>query len=175
MADNLKHLPEKTPTILQLLEFFPNFQLEEQRELCRYLKLGGQEMKMVERVASIRNDLESPFEPQRWCHRYAHPQFNSELEVVLARLPKERKQEFRKFHQEKRALYSPHIEQIASKKTFVKSSTLQALGIFPGKEMGLLLKEAERIALMHYLVEEDQLLELLKNTALWRTIKENQK
>src|ERR1700733_14114467 len=53
-TDILAHFPEKTMTILQILELFPSFTVEEQLELCRYLKLGGGEMRAVERVDAIR-------------------------------------------------------------------------------------------------------------------------
>ncbi len=48
------------------------------------------------------------------------------------------------------------------------ASMLQENGILPGKTMGLLLREAERLAIIHDLTHTGPLLELLKKTAWFK-------
>jgi hypothetical protein len=51
----------------------------------------------------------------------------------------------------------------------VKSADLIAVGIQPGKKMGLLLKEAERIAINEQLEDKEMILQRLRNLHKWNS------
>lgn len=59
------------------------------------------------------------------------------------------------------------IERIHKHDPIVKSDDLIKQGIKPGVAMGLLLKEADRIAINEQLHEPGPILERLKSTPLW--------
>ena len=61
----------------------------------------------------------------------------------------------------------PHIQRIESKKPIVTAAELQRHGIVPGKTMGILIKEAERIAIAHDLHEPIAVIEILKKSTHW--------
>jgi poly(A) polymerase len=99
-----------------------------------------------------------------WVHFYATKQSGLCLEIIAAR---QKNPSLLRFHQEQRERLAAHIERIQSGHPLVTSHHLKELGIAPGKLMGQLLKEAERIAIHHNLSDPDEVLRRLKLHSLW--------
>ncbi len=167
------HFPKTCNTILYLMELFPEVSLEEQLNICRYLKTSAREMALVEYMFHFRKKTNQEMlrlngiDFAEWGYLYAHPQASMCLEVISARLPPEIRPSFLGAHKERKEYLSPHIGRIVNKKPLVSASLLQQEGILPGKNMGMLLKEAEKIAINYNLHDPRLVIEQLKQSPLW--------
>jgi poly(A) polymerase len=61
----------------------------------------------------------------------------------------------------------PHSRRIAEKKPLVSGKMLQNMNIQPGKKMGLLLEEAEYLAITHDLHDAEPVIDILKKSPNW--------
>ena len=98
---------------------------------------------------------------------YSHPFSQICLESIASRYNEIERQAFLKTHSERKTHLMPHIERTHSGKSAVSASTLKSLGVMQGKEMGALLKEAERIAIFSNLHDEESILKILQSGPLW--------
>lgn len=155
--------PAHTPLIAYLLELFPTHSLEQHLALCDFFKTSKEERKLVEFFAKARQ-AHSKVE---WTHIYAHPQHTLFLNIQEAKLLPSEKKAFHEEHRQRKKDLSLHIKRIEEKKPLVTATHLQERGILPGRQMGLLLKEAEDLAITHNLTTADAVLEHLKNSPLW--------
>ncbi len=168
-----KHFPDDVPTILYLLELFPEMSLEELLELCQYLKISVQDSKWIEFALKAKNLLiqedVSPHEIHQleWARFYADKLFQVGFDVLSVRYPEEKREMIIERHEQRRERLTPHIQRLVERKPLVTAAILQTYGVKPGKQMGLLLKEAERIAVQHDLHDPDIVVALLKETSLW--------
>lgn len=160
--------PKKCPTILYLMELFPGLPVEDKLDLCRYLKISGKEANLVEFEGRLENMIKSGSGiTADWAYCYADPRFQMCLEVIASRLPEPDRSRLLEFHKERKEALLPHVERIETKKPLVTAAILQAQGILPGKVMGNLLKEAERIAIAADLHDAKTVVEHLKQSHLW--------
>ena len=102
-----------------------------------------------------------------WAHFYADPQSYICLQIFGNGLPSKDRNEFFDFHQKKQHLLKKVIERIQTKQPLVTSSSLKAAGIAPGKQMGLLLQEAERLSINQQMEDPQEIIFQLKKTPLW--------
>jgi poly(A) polymerase len=166
------HYPKECPTILYLLELFPDISLEAALDLCLYLRTSTTDAKLVEVFLKgkqlIQKEQEGGIvESIDWAYFYANPYSQLCLDVIAARFPNEQRESFIQQHQQQRQHLSLHVERIAKKKPLVSAAMLQENGIPTGKIMGELLKEAERLSILYDLKEPEKALSLLKKTHLW--------
>jgi poly(A) polymerase len=169
----LKFYPKNPPTIAELLELFPGYALDDLISLCDYLKLSKQEREYVAYFHRIKGMLEMPEEWQKnlekmeWVHLYAHPQAALTLDMIVARFSDDKRSRILSDHTQQRLVLSNFIERIIEQNPVVRSEHLKALGVLPGKKMGLLLREAERIACNIGSENSDEVIAHLKNSPLW--------
>lgn len=169
----LVFFPKATPTIAELLELFPDRDLTQLHELCDYLKLSYREREIVESLHHANQMLAMPQEWQdklekvEWAHFYADPFAEMSLGVIGARLPSEQRQHFLRQHEQRRQSLNEAIERIRSHRPLVRADHLLKEGVSPGKKMGQLLKEAERISVNQELSDPQKIIHLLKNSDLW--------
>ena len=167
-----KNFPAGAETILYLMQLFPKASIRETKELCRYLHTSNADSHVAEFLASMRQCVESEHELElvdlhTWTHLYANPAAERCLLVIAANMPTAQREEFLvKQHARMTGLKS-HIDRIVKKKPLISAAILQAQGVNPGKTMGTLMKEAERLAIMNDINDVDQLLTLLKSTHAW--------
>jgi poly(A) polymerase len=112
----------------------------------------------------LRLNSEDLFE---WGHIYAHPKAYTCLQVIAARLTPEIRQTLLEKHKNRKEFLGPHIERITLKKPLVNAAILLQHGVQPGKHMGKLLKEAERMAINYNLHEPEKIIEKLKQMPIW--------
>lgn len=105
-----------------------------------------------------------------WAYLYSHPQAELCLKVIAARLTPEEREIFLQKHARRRASMAKHIERIVAKKPLLDANRLIAQGVAPGKEMGKLLKEGERLAIENNLENPEEVLSYLQKTSIWRSI-----
>lgn len=172
MISSFKNFPKNTPTILYLLELFPRITAPEVKELCRYLKTSSAELHLAEFLVLLRQSLENEHSLElvdlsTWAHLYAHPAVKECLEVVAAKMSPEQRRDFLLKHDRRMDLLKKHVERIVNKTPLVNAGVLQQLGIVPGKLMGTLIKEAERLAILNDLNDSDEVMRMLKTTHVW--------
>lgn len=169
----LTHFPQNTPTIIKLMELFPDTSLQEQIELCNMLRVSGQDIRLLEYVDGLRKTIALNGSTDRvaFTQAFAHPQSQVCVEAVAARYPSDQRQSILQVCSEQREKLFPHIERAQQKKLLVTAPMLLEEGIAPGKEMGLLLKEAEKLAITQDLHLPQEIIALLKKSPLWRSVK----
>jgi poly(A) polymerase len=165
--------PRDAPVILYLMELFPNMSLDELLDLCQYLKISVYEGKMIEfayhgkQLLLQEQDRPHAISDIDWANFYAHKFFSVYFNVAATKYPEEQRGKVIQRHQERIEKLSPHIERIAKKQPLVTGSFLQQHGVMPGKVMGILLKEAERLAITQDIHDPNVIVSLLKETTLW--------
>lgn len=156
------YFPKHTPTLAFLLELFPEYHLQQKLDLWTYLKLSNKEKKLIEFFDLGKNLLNMPdTERWDWAHFYAHPQSELFLEIQAAKILPPKRSLFIQEHQNRKNQLRKHIERIYLKRPLVSSKHLMKNGIKPGKEMGEILKKAERIAINEDLQLPDDVLKRL--------------
>ena len=104
-----------------------------------------------------------------WVHLYAAPHAHTCLHLIASPLPKKQKADFINKHQRRKQNFWKHVQRVIEKKPLVSAGKLLELGIPEGKKVGVLLKEAERMAIIENIDDEVVLLEKLKSTPLWQS------
>lgn len=170
--DIYHHFPSEAPTILNIMELFPSQTNEEKEEICRRLRISKQEIELVAFVDSIREKLEKniTMEDVEWAHLYAHRDAEVCLRVIAARMEQHKRDQFLQGHASKRIALEPYIERIQQKKPLVTAALLKSEGIVTGKQMGALLKEAERFSVNHNCQDPQHIVKQLRKSPLWMNL-----
>lgn len=175
-VEPFKRFPEKTPVIAYVLELFPDLSLEKQLAICEYLKLSRMEktftlfFRHAKKLLSMPKDWFDQIGLVEWAHFYADSQSHICLQIFEANLGSKERAEFFYFHQQKQQLLKKAIERIQKKQPLVTSALLKTAGITPGKQMGLLLQEAEKISINQQIEDPKEVMSQLKKTPLWKTL-----
>ncbi len=160
--------PKEIPTILFVMELFPDEALERLLDLCLYLKISTRNARLVEFAYESRKLLVRKGVAQaEWTHFYAHPQAQYCLDIAAAHYKGEEHMQFLKEHGERMELLHPHSQRVVEGKPLVPGRLLKELGVPPGKIMGGLMKEAEYLAITHDIHTPEEVLELLKKSPNW--------
>lgn len=169
----IERFPQGAPPIAQLLELFPNSSLEDLLNLCDYLKLSRADKEFVEfyhralHLLSFPDRWKEKLEPVEWAYFYANPHSEVVLRIVAARFSRSDSEKFIEDHTKQRQLLKQPILRIQTQNPLVRADHLAAEGIKPGKTMGLLLKEAERISVNQGIENQQTIIEILKKSSLW--------
>jgi len=159
-------IPKEVPAIAFLLQLFPEITEDEIQGLCRYLRTSNRDQRFALFLHKLRH-LECP-DTHAWSHIYAHPDSDLCIKILAAHEPdEEARTQFLYEHAHRRSGLAPHIRRIVEKAPVVTSNDLKHEGVRPGKLMGELLKEAERIAILHECHEKDEVIAKLKQTQIW--------
>lgn len=142
----LAPLPERCPLIIYLIELLPTKGVE----LCHYLKTSKREIKLLEYFKQEPKNL------VEWAYHYAHPDVTLWLKVRLSKFPEEHFE-----HEQRQHRLKQHVTRIKNKTPLISASLLQKHGIKPGKEMGKLLQEAEKIAISDDINDQNEILKRL--------------
>lgn len=164
-VSSFPHFPNECPTILYLMELFSEATLEQQLELCQYLKISNKNIRLVEFAFRARHMTEC--KDVEWARFYAHSQARLCVDVIAARYSPEERKSLLQEHRQRKMDLRPHIDRIVAKTPLVTSADLLGLGITPGKKMGELLQEAENIAVNRNLNTTDDVITLLKQSPIW--------
>lgn len=170
---SFKWFPKGTEAILYVMELFPRATMAETKELCRYLHTSNAEAALAELLVFMRQCIESEHTLEvvdvcQWTHLYVHSASGICIEVIAAKMPPKEREDFLETHGQRRKSLQKHIERIVAKKPLITAAVLQAEGIQPGKFMGILLKEAERLAIWHDLHDVNEVMGWLKQSHAWQ-------
>lgn len=171
-VSSFAHFPKDCPTILYIIELFPDETLDQLLDLCAYLKISSHDARLVEYACKaktlLRDEMES--DRTRWVHFYAHPLSQVVLEAFAAHMTQKERDDFLERSRDRQEGLRHHIHRISKKKPLVTAQDLINLGIKPGKIMGALLKEAEQIAINYDLNDVEQVVDILKTATHWPSI-----
>jgi poly(A) polymerase len=161
------YFPLNTPLIVYLLELFENPALEERLVLCQYLKAKVSDQKCAEFFyhSSLLFQLPAP-SPLEWARFYAHDSSPLFLQIQGAKQAPGTKEAFFSEHEKRAHHLEIHIKRLQERKPLITAQLLEKEGIKPGKAMGELLKEGEKIVVNENLDQNEALLRL-KASPLW--------
>jgi poly(A) polymerase len=164
LLEEIKYYPKEAPVIASLLPLFPQFTLNEQLDLCKKLKLPNGDLQFVTFFSHLKKLIQQKENVERydWAYAYANPLADLCLNILLGKQPA-----LMKNHTKRKEELKDAISRIEQKNPLVKSSDLIQEGILPGKNMGLLLKEAEKIAINEQINDPNAVLSRLKSSSLW--------
>ncbi|GAB4230107.1 MAG: CCA tRNA nucleotidyltransferase [Chlamydiales bacterium] len=167
-VSSFSYFPEQTPTIAYLMELFPENPLNDMLALCRYLKASNEEMRFAQQLMQARAlVVDEETDDFTWSQLYAHPSGRKCLDIIAARYSEKQRSLFLQTHQRRSEKLEDHIHRIRHRTPLVTSALLKKEGIPPGKKMGRLLQEAERIAINQHIEDVDTILKLLKQSPHW--------
>jgi poly(A) polymerase len=170
---HIERFPKGSPTIAELLELFPDHSLKTLQELSDYLKLSREDRELLEFLYHAKNLLNMPkkwrekLEPIEWAYFYANQHCEISLKIIAARFDPKEAEAFLEEHVRHRQLLEQAILRIQSKTSIVRAEHLLAEGIKPGKQMGELLREAERISVNQGIEERAKIIAILKKSPLF--------
>jgi poly(A) polymerase len=166
----LEHYPRDTDPFLFLLALFPGINRPDAEELCRYLKVSNAEISLtafyLELIARSDKDTDV-YDKVWWAHAYAHKSCDMCLKVVAAHMPAGEMEPFLQRHRRRALALDASIQRILERKPVVTAAHLVKEGIVPGKSMGMLLSEAERIAILSGRDNPEEIIDKLKQSPQW--------
>lgn len=163
----MESFPKEAPVIAELLELFPGSSLDELLALSDYLKLPRQDRDFIafyhhaHSLFDLPNDWQKELEPYEWALFYADERAELSLGIIASHVDAVKRAAFLKGHEQRRHLLEKAIRRIRLQDPLIRSSDLMSRGVVPGKEMGRLLKEAERISVNEGIEEREALLDRL--------------
>lgn len=166
-VEPLKSYPKDAPASLFLQELFPKSSADELIAIGKYLKMSNKEIEFLAYYAAHRPfNFSTLFDSAQF---YAHPFAKMCLDVYSSRLLPREQEAFMETHRHKQNTLRWHIERIRNRTPIVSSKDLQLQGIAPGRKMGILIREAEKLAINNSLQETAAVLEQLKKMPIWRS------
>lgn len=164
---SFQNYPAGVDTLWYLLELFPEATEKDVEELGTYLHTSKLEAHRGAFLVTLKRAAYRDFDKVAWTHHYAHPAIHQALQVVAARMNHVERDVFFNQHRQQMVALEKHIDRVVEKKPLVNAAILQAQGIAPGKLMGLLIKEAERITILHDYKDADSTIITLKTSPWW--------
>jgi len=173
LVQSYHHFPANVPTILYLMELFPHRSLEEKIEISKRLKAANRDIKLLEFFNELektvqRDQKEQKIDKQKWAHLFAHPDCQLCLSLLAARDSGDKDAKILNRYRQLFQEIKTHVDRIKEGKPLISAAFLQQQGIKPGKQMGLLLKEAEKIVINEQLQQPELVLQKLTNHPSWK-------
>lgn len=164
--------PLGTDAILYLMELFPMATADDAEELGRYLKTSNADIVLAKllvygRTLAAQEELLGTCDRVEWAHFYAEEKGWRCLEMIAGRLSKVERGLFMDKHRQRLRDLGKHVQRIIQKKPLITALLLKEHGIVPGKNMGQLINEAERITIVKDYDDPAQTISELKRTDLW--------
>jgi poly(A) polymerase len=165
----MEFFPKDCPTILYLVDLFPYASLKDWQEIAEYLKVSNKDKAVVADYWYARKLIQKgclekrSIELVEWARFYAQPLSYLFLDMVASRMGRG----ILKEHMERRATLESHVRRIQNKTPLIKGDDLRLCGVPPGRRMGMLLKEAERISINQNILDPELVIKKLQRTAIW--------
>lgn len=168
------HFPSACPTILYLMELFPKLPLEQKIDIAKRLTATNKDIQLLEFFEKVQKAvldeerLGKAGERHLWAHLFSNPSCWLVLEVIAARYPNEQRRVFLDAFRERANVLNKHVDRLRAGKPLVTATMLKERGIVPGKNMGLLLKEAEKMAINEDIHDDTVIMQRLTQHPLWK-------
>jgi len=167
---HLPKFPKKAPVIAKILELFPTHSYEDKILLCEYLKLSNRDKEFVifwdraQKLFLEAHENSLKFEPYDWAQFYANSHAEMCIKIMMAKIPEKQQKQFLNNHALRIEELRDSIWRIQNVSPIVKAKHLIEEGVKPGKHMGILLQEAERIAVNQSIDDRKEILKKLKDS-----------
>lgn len=166
-------LPKDTPTIVYLMELFPDMSPEAKIRICKRLRVKNKDIQFLGFLDKLFTEIHGERQGNSinflgWAYLMSHPDFSLGLEIYLARLTVNEGLFYRQEIAKREAFLQPHIYRIRIGKPLVSACFLQNRGVKPGKKMGLLLNEAEKISINQNINDPVLVFSQLEQLPLWK-------
>jgi len=173
-VNRFSHFPPDCPTILYLMEILMPVSFLTRIDTAKRLKISNKDLEWVEFLerldqAVVEERNRKTIDRHQWAILLAHPGWKIGIKVLAARYATDDPESFFQCYVERHQQLEPHIRRLQEKTPLMTATILQKQGILPGKRMGMLLKEAERIAINENLHEVAPLLAKLSELPLWKS------
>ena len=161
LLEPAEHYPRQAPVIATLLALFPDCTREEAMQLAVRFKLSKADQQFVSYLIHLQklNRLPS-VDLCEWAHAYADSAADMVFQILAAHTKDPA--HFMQPHKARMQKLHPFIERIQRQDPVVKSGDLMQAGVSPGKSMGLLLREAEKISINEGLEDPKVIIQRLK-------------
>lgn len=169
LLDKIDLFPKEAPLISKIMELFTNFSLEEKINLCKFLKLSNYETGFIEFLNESYLLFKKNHDNYTWAYFYANPFSQMVIDIYSCHLTENKKATFLEEHESRKKNLSNAIKRIINKNPVVTSSHLVQEKIKPGINMGILLKEAEKISINENIDDPIQIINKLKQLSIWPT------
>ncbi len=172
-TSKIPFFPTNTPLLLAILELFPEYGEKEAVALAETFKLSNQDRKLIpfyyhaKQMLLMTESLQEKLENIEWAKFYAHPMHALCIDIFLTYFPEEKRRMLKTMHTARIHFLRQDIERIVLKRPLVTADILMREGIPSGPKLGLLLQEAERIAVNQHLDSPQQVLGILKASVVW--------
>lgn len=171
-VNHFSFFPPGSPTILYLMELLLPLPLEQKIEIAKRLKASNKDCKLLEYIdtlnkAVIEEEQTGIINLHSWATLLAHPDRELCMLILALRHGEDERKEFLARYADRYQKLAFHIERMKTGKPLVTAALLQQEGIRPGKQMGLLLREAEKIAVNENWNEPTLILTQLSQHPLW--------
>ncbi len=163
------HYPKGVATIIYLLALFPDAGSQDALDLCRYLRTSAAAGNLAEFLVRLRQCVQrqqvtGEIDKAAWVHLYAHAEAERCIQVLAAHMADDEREIFLAAQRQLALALEAHIQRVVQKKPLVSAAILQAHGVVPGKSMGVILKEAERLVIVHDFKQADEAVAILKES-----------
>lgn len=167
------HFPPNCPTVLYLMEILSSLSFEGRMEIAKRLKASNKDIKLLEFMemldqAVLQEQKTQMVDLHRWATLLAHGDWELGIKVLATRYAEQEHEKFCQKYEQRFQQLEPHIQRLKMGKPLISAALLQEHGIKPGKQMGLLLKEAERLAINENWQDPAPLLSKLAASPLWK-------
>ncbi len=168
--EGIETLQPHVPVILFLVKLFDIQDEPFVENLHQYLRASREEGKWIDAYLEIRKLSLENVEPYFLAHLFANSRFEIIFEVLLCPKSAEEKNRLLAWYKKRHHELEFFIHRLRKKEPLVTSKDLLDLGIRPGKEMGMLLQEAEKIAINLHLIQKSEILQKLQQAPLWQSL-----
>lgn len=175
MRQKVKHFayfPSQTPPILYLSEILFSFSSAQKLEIAKRLKTSNKDCKLLEFVeeldkAVIEEQQTGLINLHRWAILLSSTDWEIGMQILSARYGEEKHISFFQHYIARFKELEAHIQRIRTGKPLVTATMLMNQGIPPGRNMGILMKEAEKIAVNENHNEPAPIIAKLSLHPLW--------
>ncbi len=169
LLDIVGLFPKNAPLISKIMELFPNLYLDKKIELCKYLKLSNEEINFIEFLHGSYLLFQKNNDNYTWAYFYADPFSQIIVDIYSCHLNEHEKHSFLDENEKRKKILSNAIQRIVNKNPIVTSAHLTQEKIKPGVNMGVLLKEAEKISINENIEDPAIIINKLKKLNIWPT------
>jgi poly(A) polymerase len=165
--------PPHCPTILYLMEILISLPFAQRMDIAKRLKVPNKDCKLIEYMEMLEQTVKKELQTEeidlyRWTHLFVQTDWELGMRVLAPRYASHEEGDFFQKYMERFRQLEPHVLRLRSGKPLVTAALLQQQGILAGKRMGMLLKEAERIAITENFNESAPILAKLSQSPLWK-------
>lgn len=152
----LMYAPSEAPLASLVAILIPDPQV-----ITKLFRISTQEQKIIEKTVQLSLDLAKPQSDVFWVKWYSDPLFFQIIPQALLLCMKSIPGQILEEHRNRQEALAFWVERVRNNKPLVTAEMLKSMGVMPGREMGILLRQAEEIAISKRIKDSETLLRWL--------------